>query len=88
MESESSRATLNLSHPLHVIVSLETKVHPVIRACLIHDSQATEVSVECRENLAGHRGWSKDTIKLNGSQKLEILSGVLTGVVLQAQTQQ
>ncbi len=48
MEFESYRAILNLPQPLHVIISLEKKAHPVILAWRIHDSQATEVSVERR----------------------------------------
>ncbi len=48
MEFESYRATLNLPQPLHVIISLQEKAHPVIRAWRIHDSQATEVPVEHR----------------------------------------
>lgn len=46
MEFESYREKLNLPEPLHVIVSLENKAHPHVRAYRIRDSQATEVPVK------------------------------------------
>ena len=48
MEFEHYRTVLNLPQPLHVIISLENKTHPVIRAYRIQDSQAEEVPVERR----------------------------------------
>ncbi len=48
MEFESYRAALNLPEPLHVIISLEDKTNPIIRAYRIHDSRATEVPVKRR----------------------------------------
>ena len=45
MEFESYRAKLNIPQPLHVIISLEDKSNPVMRAYRIEDSQATEVPI-------------------------------------------
>ncbi len=45
MEFEHCRAALNLPQPLHVIVSLEDRDHPVMRAYRIEASRATEVPV-------------------------------------------
>ena len=46
MEFESYREKLNIPQPLHVIISLEDKSNPVMRAYRIDDSQATEVPVQ------------------------------------------
>ena len=46
MEFESYREKLNIPQPFHVIISLEDKTHPVMRAYRIQDSQATEVTVQ------------------------------------------
>ena len=46
MEFESYREKLNIPQPLHVIISLEDKSNPVMRAYRIQDSQATEVTVQ------------------------------------------
>ncbi len=46
MEFETYRTVLNLPQPLHVILSLEDKNRPVIRAYSIQDSRATEVPVQ------------------------------------------
>lgn len=46
MEFESYRQKLSLPEPLHLIVSLECSDSPEIRAYRIHDSQATEVSIQ------------------------------------------
>ena len=48
MEFESYREKLNIPEPVHVIVSLQDKANPVIRAYRIQDSTATEVPVERR----------------------------------------
>lgn len=48
MEFERYRGVLNLPQPLHVILSLEDKASPVIRAYRIQDSHATEVPVQRR----------------------------------------
>ena len=45
MEFESYRAKLNIPQPLHVIISLEDKSNPVMRAYRIEDSEATEVPI-------------------------------------------
>ena len=45
MEFESYREKINIPQPLHVIISLENKSHPVISAYRIENSQATEVPV-------------------------------------------
>ena len=47
MEFESYREKLNIPEPLHIIVSLEDKAKPVIRAYRIQESRATEVPVTC-----------------------------------------
>ena len=46
MEFESYREKLNIPQPLHVIISLEDKSNPVMRAFRIQDSQATEVTIQ------------------------------------------
>lgn len=46
MEFESYREKLNIPQPTHVIISLEDKYKPIIRAYCIQDSQATEVHVQ------------------------------------------
>jgi len=46
MEFESYREKLNIPEPLHVIISLQDKSHPDIRAYRIQHSQATEVPVQ------------------------------------------
>jgi len=46
MEFEGYRQKLNLPEPLHLIISLENAESPVIRAYLIQNSQATEVSIQ------------------------------------------
>lgn len=46
MDFESMRDKLNFPEPLHLIISLEDKSNPVIRAYRIQDSQATEVAVQ------------------------------------------
>jgi len=46
MDFEDMREKLNFPEPLHIIISLEDKSHPVIRAYRIQNSQATEVPVE------------------------------------------
>lgn len=46
MEFESYREKLNIPQPLHLIISLEDKSNPVMRAYRIEDSQATEVIVQ------------------------------------------
>ena len=46
MEFEGYRQKLNLPEPLHIIVSLEDKAHPDVRAYRIQDSEATEVLLE------------------------------------------
>ncbi len=48
MEFESYREKLNIPEPVHVIISLQDKTTPVIRAYRIQDSTATEVPVERR----------------------------------------
>ena len=48
MEFESYREKLNIPEPLHVIISLQDKTNPVIRAYRIQDSTATEVPVKRR----------------------------------------
>ncbi len=48
MEFEHYRDMLHLPQPLHVIISLEDKANPVIRAYRIQDSQATEIPVQRR----------------------------------------
>lgn len=48
MEFETYRERLNIPEPYHVIISLEDKDHPVIRAYRIRESQATEVPVRRR----------------------------------------
>lgn len=45
MEFESYREKLNIPQPLHVIISLEDKSNPVMRAYRIQDSKATEETV-------------------------------------------
>lgn len=45
MEFESYREKLNIPEPFHIIVSLENKTHPIVRAYRIQHSQATEVSL-------------------------------------------
>ena len=46
MEFESYREKLNLPEPLHIIVSLEDKAHPDVRAYRIQNSQASEVQIQ------------------------------------------
>lgn len=46
MEFESYRERLNIPEPYHLIISLEDKHHPVIRAYRIQNSQATEVPLQ------------------------------------------
>lgn len=46
MEFESYREKLNLPEPLHVIVSLQHKTNPDVRAYRIQNSQAVEVPVQ------------------------------------------
>lgn len=46
MEFESYREKLNISEPLHIIISLENKANPDIRGYRIQASQATEVKVQ------------------------------------------
>jgi proteasome lid subunit RPN8/RPN11 len=46
MEFENYRQNLNLPEPLHLIISLENAESPDIRAYRIHDSQATEISIQ------------------------------------------
>ena len=46
MEFESYREKLNIPEPLHIIISLEDKSNPVIRAYRIQHSEATEVHVQ------------------------------------------
>ncbi len=48
MEFESYREKLNIPEPVHVIISLQDKTNPVIRAYRIRHSTATEVPVERR----------------------------------------
>ncbi|MEC4673756.1 MAG: M67 family metallopeptidase [Nitrospirota bacterium] len=45
MEFESYREKLNIPEPLHIIVSLEDKANPIVRAYRIQHSKATEVPV-------------------------------------------
>ena len=45
MEFESYREKLNIPEPVHIIVSLEDKAHPIVRAYRIQDSDAIEVHV-------------------------------------------
>lgn len=45
MEFESYREKLNIPEPFHVIISLEDKAHPRLRAFRIRDSRAFEVPV-------------------------------------------
>ena len=46
MEFESYRTKLNLSEPLHLIVSIEQPDNPIIKAYRIQKSQATEVAIQ------------------------------------------
>lgn len=46
MEFESYREKLHIPQPLHVIISLEDKSNPIIRAFRIQDSQVTEVPLQ------------------------------------------
>lgn len=48
MEFESYREKLNIPEPVHIIISLQDKTNPVIRAYRIRNSTATEVPVERR----------------------------------------
>lgn len=48
MEFESYREKLNIPEPVHVIISLQDKTNPVIRAYRIRHSTVTEVPVERR----------------------------------------
>ena len=48
MEFESYREKLNIPEPVHVIISLQDKMNPIIRAYRIQHSTATEVPVERR----------------------------------------
>ncbi len=48
MEFEHYRHVLHLPQPLHVIISLEEKTRPVMRAYRIQDSHAEEVPVRRR----------------------------------------
>jgi len=45
MEFESYREKLNIPEPLHLIISLEDKAHPVIRAFRIQESKALEIPI-------------------------------------------
>ena len=46
MEFETYREKLNIPEPLHIIISLQDKARPDIRAYRIQHSQATEVPVQ------------------------------------------
>ncbi len=48
MEFESYREKLNIPEPVHVIISLQDKINPIIRAYRIQHSTATEVPIERR----------------------------------------
>ena len=45
MEFESYREKLNIPEPFHIIISLEDKSNPIIRAYRIQESTATEVAI-------------------------------------------
>jgi len=46
MDFEDMREKLNFPEPLHLIISLEDKSHPIIRAYRIQNSQSTEIAVQ------------------------------------------
>ncbi len=46
MDFEDMREKLNFPEPLHLIISVEDKSHPVLRAYHIQNSQSTEVPVQ------------------------------------------
>ncbi len=46
MDFEAMRDKLNFPEPLHLIISLENKASPIIRAFRIQNSQSTEVPVK------------------------------------------
>lgn len=46
MDFEDMRDKLNFPEPLHLIISLEDKTNPILRAYRIQNSQSTEVPVQ------------------------------------------